>query len=420
MRRTGVAAGLACAALALTGCGSDAEEERPARPAAVALDAEGLDEVRVGVVVSVGSQPLSGTQWVRAAEGTQVAAHRFELGGTQVVLEPVDDRGTAEGLAAAVQQLEAADVGAIVVATDGEHVTEALPALADAAAPVLLPYWSGDADLPEGVWDTGLIRATADERLVQHLDAAGLATPVLVDAGGGAVAGLDALATVPATTAAQLDDLVERVEDLDGAEDSPGVDSVVVSGPALLQGRVVAALGGSDVDVPVLLSHDALSPVLAAELQRAGASLSTPLVSVGADVGDVAGTRRGGDEAAAFFEALRSLSADEDAQDLLDGEPYATVAGDADTVSHDAVVAAVRAAQEAGSVEPAEVEKALAGLTVDGSDGLVGPTLDFGERDAAQADGFVALQSTSQDPQVREEPTTPRPRLFWFPVPEGS
>ena len=118
--------------------------------------------------------------------------------------------------------------------------------------------------------------------------------------------------------------------------------------------------------------------------------------------------------------ALRSAAADPAVEDFFDGEPFASVAGSADTRSHDAVLALAHAAAGAGSAEPSAVADALGSLRLDRADGLTGAGLDFTSQAALPADQVVALQGTTQDPGVRPEPgSAPSPRLFWFAVPRG-
>ena len=133
---------VALAALTLVGTtacsGGDGEETEPAEPAPVALSPDGVpDDLSIGVLVSLSSPDDQGSQWREAAEGAQVAAYRYGLADVDVTLVPADDRGTEQGAEAAVSRLVDKGVSGIVVATEGDHLDQALQAAAEADVPVL-------------------------------------------------------------------------------------------------------------------------------------------------------------------------------------------------------------------------------------------------------------------------------------------
>ena len=86
------------------------------------------------------------------------------------------------------------------------------------------------------------------------------------------------------------------------------VDSVVVSGPAQAQARVVQALQGGDVDLPVFLGGDALSPMFGETLVGEGGSTNAALTSAGLDNSDVVALDPG-DEGAAMSAFLAGVRA---------------------------------------------------------------------------------------------------------------
>ncbi len=423
-------AGLGTAALvvlALTACsgGDEPDDEpagssaQPAPPVAVPIAAEGLPEgVTIGVVVSLTSPEDPGDQWSRAAEGAEVAAYRLGLGGTPVDVVAVNDAGTTDGAAAAVEDLAGRGVSGIVVATSGPHVSGAVDAADAAGVPLLLPY-AADPDLPAdgAAWLTGPTRPAIDEALVAALRVGEVSKPALVDAGGGEPAGLTPVDRRALAEGAPDQAVTRLARDLATLAADAAVDSVVVTGPAAQQAVVVRALQGAAVPLPVYLTPDALSPVLAADLVGSDGSLSSELVTVGPATGDAAALAPGaaGDALSAYFAGLRAAAADPGVEDFFDGRPFAEVAADADTRSHDAVVALVRAAAEAGSADPADVAAALDGLALDRADGLAGAGLDFSGQAALPADEVVTLEATPQDPGLRPAPVAGEaPRLHWF------
>lgn len=419
------AAGLAALVLAagLTACSSSASEDAqgaPARPAPVALaPSQTPDDVKVGVVVSLTSAPGEGSDWSKAAEGAQVAAYRFALGHLSVTVRPMDDKGTAKGATAAVQHLADDGVSGIVIASEGDHVRAAVDAAAKAGIPVLLPYETEAAGLPDHVWVTGPDSTEVASALASALKDRGLHRPVLVDAGGGKPAGISPSASYKFHAGDDPTRIAEQIAKQPEAGKQP--DSVLVTGPAQLQATVVQALQGAHADLPVFLTPDALSPAFAATLAGLDGTLSGSLTTVGPDAGDVAAMGSGDDGQAlsAYFAALRATAADSKVTDFFDGQPFADVSDDADTRSHDAVVAIVAAATKADSVDPADVADALAGLQVTHADGLAGPALDFGSTSALADDEVTTLQASTQSPGLRPVATTPAPQLFWFSAPSS-
>ena len=386
----------------LAACGPETAPTSAAPGVTAKLTATAPDHLSVGVVVSVTSAPGEGAEWRDPAEGARVAAARFGLGGTSVTLVPVNDKGTAAGAADAVQTLADKGVAGIVLATSGSHIHGAIDEAAMRDMPILLPYAESPDGLPTHAWLTGPSSSVADQRLVGTLHDRGLTRPYLIDAGGGSVDGLTAIG---AQTFAAGDDPAEAATTVAGRQQKPATasDAVVISGPAVLQGPLVSALQGVGIDLPILLTPDALSPSFPQAIASSGGSLSGTFLTAGLDEGDARALEPtdSGRALAAYFTALNLTANKSSATDLFGDRPFSTVAGDADIRSHDAVVALVRAAAEAGSNQPAKVGEALAGLHLGMTDGLAGPPLDF-SAPAAVADADVhSLAATPVSPGVR-------------------
>ncbi|GGF56851.1 hypothetical protein GCM10011519_33460 [Marmoricola endophyticus] len=433
MRRTTAALALAVGVTGLAACGNDDADEARATPAPVALRPGGtVSAVTIGVVVSLTSQPGEGQEWASAAEGAQVAAYRYRQGGIAVKLVAVNDAGTEEGGERAVASLVRQKVSGIVLATSGDHVGAEVAAATDADTPVVLPY-SEDTDLPDGAWQTGPSQDQSDRVVSAAVEATGAARPVVVDAGGGALAGLPDARTVKYQAGGDAAALAARLFPTRKVTDGSGQnakqraaadaaqerliarapDAVVVSGPARLQAAVVAAVQGQGTDAPVYLTPDALSPDFATTLDEAGGSTSSELQTAGTPDADTAAMTSGrdGSSASAYFSALRSLS-QSSAKDLFDSQPFGDVAYAADAASHDAVVTLVTAAAKASSTAPGNVAKAMSGLQVDRADGIAGPALNLRSQQAVPSGSVVLLKSTAQDPGLR--PAGEKTRLFWF------
>ena len=415
--RPGVRAGSALAAGCVLVGGAACSVSTPAsglaQPVPVELKADLPGQLTIGVEVTLTSAPGEGAEWHDAAQGAVVAARRFALGGTKVALVAVNDKGTSAGATAAVKQLVGRNVAGIVMATSGSHVAAGLTEAAADKVPVLMPYDLGAGGAEGQAWSTGPGRQTTDSKLVTALAQRRLDAPLLVDAGGGPVTGLtprEVQSYAPGGDAAALaEGIARRQRQLDTA-----VDSIVVSGAAELQAAVVAALQGSSVDVPLVLTPQALSPAFPSALADAGGTLSGELLTVGPDDGDANALEatEGGRSLAAYFSGLQLAANDPATKDVFGDRPFAEVAGAADIASHDAVVALVRAAATAKSTDPAQVAAALPGLRLGVADGIAGPPLDFGSTEAVGDDAVVPLASTSVSPGVR--PASDAPSLFWF------
>lgn len=404
---------------ALPACSPDPPAPpEPARPVGVALTASLPQNLSIGVVTSISSAPGEGAEWRDAAEGARVAARRFELGGATVTLVPVNDKGTAQGAAAAVSTLVDQGVAGIVMATSGDHIQAGLSKAAEAGLPVILPYAENADDLPADVWLTGPDAETVDARIVGALEQLGATRTFLVDAGGGKIIGLTPSANrgfaAGGDRAALAKALTDRLKKPDQA-----FDAVAVTGPAALQADVVHTLQGAGIDVPMMLTPQALSPTFAPALTRAEGTLSGEFVSVGLETGDAAALEpsAAGRALSAYFSGLQLVAADAAATDFLGDRPFSEVAGAADVRSHDAVVALVRAAAAAGSTEPAKVAQAMAGLQLDLNAGLAGPGLDFSSPTAVPDEAVVALAASPESPGLRPKAIAGSPALFWFPMP---
>ena len=396
----------------------DATEVEPVPPAQVTLEAAVDGPVRIGVVVSSVGSGAEGTDVLPLAQGAMVAQRRLADGGVDVEVLGRDDRGTAEGAVAVVDELVDAGVSGIVLGTAGAHTSAALERAAEAGVPVVAPYLVGSG-LPGTTWSTAPSSAAVDEGMTDALAAVAASRPLVLTIG---------TAEQPEVEGARAatfgaDGVGAAVTAVADAVDERAIDSVVLAGAAADQARFVQGIQ-TVADVPVVLTPDALSPVFADVLADSGGVLSAPFLTAGPDAGDATTLTEGtaGDSAAAYFAALRSLTADADAVDVL-GRPFDVNGGDADLASHDAVVALVRAVESAGSSDPGDVAAALPALALDAGDGLAGPALSFATQQALPDDAVVALTSTTQDPGVRSVVATGAPEaqhLYWLAVPTGA
>ena len=372
----------------------------------------------IGVVVTLGSQTGEGAQWKDAAQGAAVAERRFDMGGTPVDIATRNDKGSAAGARAAVQELVAEGAAGIIVATDGKHVGGALEAARDAGVPLVLPYLSGELETEAQAWRTAPAPAQVSTALTSIL--AGSERTLLIDAGG-APEGVSVASTLEvgpgedaaavAAKAARLTGTPSAADEADAGDGKPvktvkdPADAILLSGSAWQQGLLVQALQAADVAVPVVLTPSATSPVFASSLQQAGGTLSGRLLTVGADAGDAVALRSDapGRGMSAFLAGLRMHANDPQARNLTGDREFSAVAGSADSRSHDAMVAMVRAVSAAGSNDPKLVGAALGTLSVGPADGIAGPALDFSNREALTGEP-VRLNASEQDLGLRPAP----------------
>ena len=324
------------------------------------------DTTKIGVVVTLGDG--EGSEWNEAAQGALVAERRLALGGTDITLVTKNDGGTSAGAKTAVESLAKSGVAGIVVASSGKHVSGALTTAAEKHIPVVVPYASAEKDS----WSTAPSAESIGAAMTTALGDA--KSPLLVNLGGGAPAGLRVAHVLEGDDTADTGELAEAIASRTGATDAdddtaeaadsdpkaaPDSDAVVVSGSAQRQGALVAALQAADVTVPVVLTPDATSPAFGAALVDAGGSLSGYFRTVGVATDDARALSSDAEGRAmsAFLGGVRVLADDPDAQNLTGDRPFSAVAGAADARSHDAVVALVRAVGKAGSTEPSDVNR---------------------------------------------------------------
>jgi hypothetical protein len=396
-------AAVVAAVLTFRAIGSSTPAEAVPATVPVGITVKGVpDGTKIGVIVTLGDG--EGSEWNEAAQGALVAERRLALGGTDITLVTKNDGGTTAGAKAAVADLAKSGVAGIVVASSGAHVSGALTAAAAKGVPVVLPYAPAEKDS----WSTAPASGSVSSAMTTALGDA--ESPLLVDLGGGAPAGLRVAHVIDgddtSDTAALADTIAARTgvtgtdDGADEAEDAdrkvePDSDAVVISGSAQRQGALVAALQAADVTVPVVLTPDATSPAFGAALVEAGGSLSGSFRTVGVATDDARALSSDAEGRAmsAFLGGVRVLADDDDTQNLTGDRPFSAVAGAADSRSHDAVVALVRAVGKAGSTEPSDVTDALAALDLDSAAGIAGPALDFTRQQALGASATVLAAS---------------------------
>ncbi|HEY9293152.1 MAG TPA: ABC transporter substrate-binding protein [Microlunatus sp.] len=376
-------------------------------------------KLTVGVLITLSAQPGQGSEWKSAADGARVAARRLAMGGVQVELKTVDDKGTTKGAEQAVKELADEGASGAVVATSGSHVKGAVEAAQQAGLPLVMPYESDPELAGDLAWATGPTDPTVGQALATALTAAKLEHPLVIDAGSGVPDGVKATRTLSFTPGDDTASLIKQARKL---ADKSTIDTVLVSGPATAQATLVQALQGGNITVPLYLTPDATSPAFTSALVEAQGSLSTSFNSVGANFDDPAALQAdaAGRAMSSFLSAVRSTAADEDQKNLTGDQPFSSVAQVADSRSHDAVIALVRAAASAKSADAVKISDAMENLKLGYDDGLAGPGLDFSRPAALDPDAVHLLRSSRQDLGFRPTDENADPRLVWFADPSAK
>jgi hypothetical protein len=427
-----LAAAIALTTMALSRPKEATRPDPVAATVPVALKAEGLPkDFSIGVVLTLGQSGEPGSEYNRAAQGAIVAAQRFAQGGAAVALSAQNDRGTEDGARAAVHALAEQGASGVIVATTGAPARAAAKTAEELGLPAILPY-AEPSDPAQTTWTTRPSGASVAAALRTALN--GKNRVLLVGDGGEIPAsvgisqtlnldGFDAVTDLAQEAAIRTGDQLrppagDAPAGAGSTRDAEPADAVVVSAatPQRLA-RLVQALQARDVSVPVVIPDGATAPAFASTLSELDGAASGQLVSVAPASGDATALQQDaqGRGMSAFLSAVRLASGDPKVKNLTGDAAFSADAWAADSRSHDAVVALVRAAASAGSGEPSKVGAALLTMSFGPGDGLAGPALDF-SRSAALTAEAIPVYASPQDLGLRP-PDEAAPRLVWVPAP---
>ncbi|RUQ20312.1 ABC transporter substrate-binding protein [Kocuria sp. HSID16901] len=380
----------------------------------VALSAEKVSQkAKIGVVETLGSNAAEGSEWADAAQGARVAQHRFQMGGTTVELVTENDNGTSDGAKDAVHKLSEQGVSGIVMATSGDHTASGLDAARDSGIPVIQPYSSTDGSR-DNVWSLAPSASDATQGVQKALGSH--SKPVLIDGDGHAPGGINYADTISYKAGDDVQQIARRVADKTNPKDQAqsSADSVVISANASTEAAFVAALQQAKVNAPIVMTPEATSPEFQKSLKEKDGSPSGDLMTIGTNSFDSAALASDGHGRAmsAFLNGVRVLSQDPQAKNLTEDQEFSKVAQQADSRSHDAVVALVKGISRGGSAAPQDVADNLRTLTLGPSDGLAGSSLDFSRKDAA-TDPVLPVHSSTQQLGLRPAESSDQ-TLTWF------
>lgn len=381
----------------------------------LALQAKGTPkEAKIGVVLTLGDAAAEGSEWNKAAQGIRVAQHRYDLGGTAVDVVTANDHGTDVGSRQAVQDLAGQKVSGIILATSGNHTRSGLDTAAAENIPVIAPY--APVSGHQNQWSLTATDTQATDAFKQAFGS--VRKTVMIDAGGTPVAdGLPIAQTVKYSPADDPAPLARRIAASVNTTDQnrQPVDSLLISGSAQNQAKLVKALQAAKVTVPIGLGPEATSPVFAQTLKDLDGSVSANLITVGPDSDDAAALQPDGHGRAmsAFLNGVRVLAENDQAKNLTDDQAFSKVADLADSRSHDALVALVQAISEAHSTDSGRVATALSALKLQSSDGVAGAGLDFSSGPNPSTDTVGVLRASTQQLGLRPGGVGAQ-SLIWF------
>ncbi|MBV7363083.1 ABC transporter substrate-binding protein [Actinomycetaceae bacterium TAE3-ERU4] len=355
--------------------------------------------VELGVIVSYTEDAAEGAGWNLLGEGANVARWRIGLSGKTVNLRVVSDKGTNKGAEAAVAKLKADGVSGIVALTRGAHAQDLAQATSKAGIPTIFPYASPFPNSPKDVWTMG---PSVDE--INSLVARGMLTfkcdnPVVVRKEGASSLGVKG-ANVSYAAGGESQAAQQVTQILSGTKSG----CVVASADSQSLANLVSALRGQGVNEGIIASADAVNPLFAKTLAK-DASSTGQLLAIAKPSVEMTSLQRDsqGIVAGVYKQATMLMSRDGDLKSLDGTTPFAQVASEADSSSHDAVVALVTAVARAGSADSQKVAQTLKAMKLESKDNIVDGPLDFVNSGIVNWSNRALVHATSSNE-----------KLFWF------
>lgn len=368
-------------------------------------------QASIGLIVTIGNENAEGSEWNDAASGAKVAVERFNRSGAHISLITEDDRGTADGATQAVETLAHQGVSGIIIASRGQHIEPALQKAQELGIAVILPYapsaneaWS--LQPADDALHTLMKTHTASAQKIIRIDQqnfVGLEIPAE-----------ETITVDSSTDIAQLArDITEQTAELGDAA------SIFINTDSYMQARVLRALQEAGTRAEVILGYEATSPAFNEAFMKDNDSTVINALSLGYNTGDSVALQADGQgrSMSAYLQMVKILAESPETTNALGDQAFSETAIAADSRSHDATVALIRAVEHAGTTEAKAVKKAMTDLELMASDGITGPSLSFVQPYAVTADPLI-LSPTVGDVNLRipgENSYTP---IIWFDMTE--
>lgn len=361
----------------------------------------------IGLIVTIGNENAEGSEWNAAASGAKVAIERFNRAGANISLITEDDRGTAEGAVQAIESLAHQGVSGIIVASHGQHIEPALQKAQELGIAVILPYAESIYD----AWSLHPSKESLQKLIVAHN--ASSQKVIRLDQRGYTGLEVPAEESIEVDSSTDFNKLTEQINHKIG--DLGDSATIFVNTDSYTQARVTRALQESGTRAQVLLGNEATSPAFSEVFMTDNSSSVVNALSVGYKTDDSVALQADGQGRAmsAYLQMVKILAESSETTNALGDQKFSDVAIAADSRSHDAAVALIRAVENADSTDAKAVKKAVANLELAASDGITGPSLSFTQPHAVTAE-LLILSPAVGDINLRTSQESNYTPIIWF------
>lgn len=373
----------------------------------VTLTAEGeAKQASLGLIVTIGNENAEGSEWKDAASGAKVALERFNRSGARISLLTEDDRGTAEGAVQAVESLAQQKVSGIILASQGQHLEPALRKAEELGIPLILPY----AESAHSAWSLKPSEESLTQLVVSHNNFAHKVIRIDQQDFPGLDIPAEENITINSTT--DFNKLTEEISQLTAKVGDSA--TIFLNTDSYMQARIASALHESGNRAQILLGYEATSPAFSQAFMKDKNSAVLNALSIGYKTDDSVALQTDGQgrSMSAYLQMVKILAESPDATNALGDQKFSEIALAADSRSHDATVALIRAIEKAGSTDPKAVKKAMPRLELAASDGITGPSLNFSQPYAVTTDPLL-LSPTVGDINLRITEDSSYTPIIW-------
>lgn len=333
-------------------------------------------DLSVGVVVSYTEDAFEGRGWDLAGEGARVAAWRLDQGGKEVKLPVVSDQGSAEGSVKAIEDLKSQGVTAALALTSGTHAEALAEAAAEANLPIIFPYQVPKTKSDATAWYAMPTEQELNQLVSGHIAGLGCENPVVFEGAKTQFEGLEGTKISVGADGVEkpLEDLVKVLEDSDVK------NCIVLDTDPVVSAHLVQGIHGLNLNLATIGGPALVNPLFAQTLGD-NAEVLKNVYAVGAPsaIGVSMTPGSEGARAAVFERAVSIMAQDPELASVTADEFFQERAGFADTVSHDALLALVKAVAIADSDDAADISEAMGAVTIEENDGFASEQLAFVE-----------------------------------------
>lgn len=333
-------------------------------------------DLSVGVVVSYTEDPSEGRGWDLAGEGAQVAAWRLEQGGKKVNLPVASDQGSEDGSVKAIEELKAQGATAIVALTSGAHTDTLAQAAFDADLPIVFPYQVPKAEAPAGAWYAMPSEQGLKELISDRIAALGCESPIIFK---GTQPQFDGIKGTEITIGAEgVEKSVEELVKHLGEKTTE--NCIILDTDPVQSAQIIQGLHGLNITVATIGGPALVNPLFTQTLGD-NAEVLNNVYAVGTPSAMGISMTPGshGARAAVFERAVAIMSQDPELASVTGDDFFQNRADFADTASHDALLAIVKAIAIAGSSDASDISEAMGSVSLEPNDGFASEHVAFVE-----------------------------------------